>query len=347
MASGLPSATSGPWLCNMAQDLAICPDPKPRRIWRCADTPASFIDTFTRGSLSASPWAVVTPKTCRRPTDSRSASGRAATTLVSSLHWTTLASGRACPCPCCGPGSGRWRRCCQNPRPRSARSSSSPPSSPASRFPDVDRPGQRMGARQQLRPGAGAAGLPVCAPEQRGFGQRVSDQAGWAASAISYLLDWRTLLISTKPRRHAGHQLAAAAGRSPASADARRAIPAAAPRRCGWRRLTPSASRSRAFLRLLLLHYLDLGLPPRECNYVPGIALSLAEMGELAALVNYTSRAPRPMRVNGSSMSVRDPSERAWALHWLQPATAVTAAWRRASTPTGHAMSHDWLRRWL
>ena len=195
-------------------------------------------------------------------------------------------------------------------------------------------------------------GYLVCAPEQRGFGDRVSDQhapKGCRHLAFSYLLEGRTLLgercrdgeQAINWLLHRDDVVPGALGATGNSGG-------------GTTTLWLAAIDERITVAVPSCYFCSfqasiLGVLHCECNYVPGI-LELAEMGELAALL-----APRPMCVIAGE---RDPIFPIAAVH-EQYATAQRA-WALAGAPDRlslavhpgehayhHASSHDCFRRWL
>ena len=216
-------------------------------------------------------------------------------------------------------------------------------------YPDAETARQQLARDGNYAQALARQGYLVCAPEQRGFGQRVSEQAGCRHLAFSYLMEGRTLLGE---RCRDGMQaidwllqrddvLPGVLGATGNSGG-------------GTTTLWLAAIEERITVALPSCYFCSfrasiLGMRHCECNYVPGI-LELAEMGELAALL-----APRPLRVIAGE---RDPifpiagvreqyrtAERAWAL--ADAPERLSLAVHPGEHAYHHASSHDWFRRWL
>lgn len=195
-------------------------------------------------------------------------------------------------------------------------------------------------------------GYLVCAPEQRGFGTRLSDQHTTKSCrhlAFACLLEGRTLLGERcRDGQQAIDWLLARDDVLPG------ALGATGNSGGGTTTLWLAAIEPRITVVVPSCYFCSfkaslIDIVHCECNYVPGI-LALAEMGELAALL-----APRPLCVIAGE---RDPifpiagvreqyrtAERAWALAGAPE--RLSLAVHPGEHAYHHASSHDWFRRWL
>jgi pimeloyl-ACP methyl ester carboxylesterase len=200
------------------------------------------------------------------------------------------------------------------------------------------------------------AGYLVCAVEQRGFGERLTDQYGGDPArplscrhlAFEYLMEGRTLIgqrcwdgmvaLSYLQQRGDVAGGIACTGHSGG----------------GTTSLWLSALDPRISVVIPSCYFCSfkrsiLGMEHCECNYVPGV-LEYAEMGDLAALV-----APRPMRfIAGENDPIFPIAGAREQLETVQAAYRLLGAEDRLSLtvhPGGHAYSHEfsreWLNRWL
>jgi dienelactone hydrolase len=198
------------------------------------------------------------------------------------------------------------------------------------------------------------AGYLVAVVEQRGFGERLTDQVSkdyprsCRHSAFSYMMDGRTLLgercwdgmcaisyLLSRPDVSAGLGCTGQSGG-------------------GTTALWLSAIDPRISVVVVSGYFNSfrgsiLSVEHCECNYIPGI-LELAEMGDIAALV-----APRPFcAINGekdeifpvnAALQQFETVRQAYALH-----NAVDAC-RLAIHPAGHAynnaLAHAWFAQWM
>ena len=219
-------------------------------------------------------------------------------------------------------------------------------------YPDEKTTQEQLALDNNYAQALARQGYLVCAPEQRGFGDRVSDQhapKGCRHLAFSYLLEGRTLLGERcRDGQQAINWLLKRGDVVPG------ALGATGNSGGGTTTLWLAAIDERITVAVPSCYFCSfqasiLGVLHCECNYVPGI-LELAEMGDLAALL-----APRPMRVIAGE---RDPIFPIAAVH-EQYATAQRA-WALAGAPDRlslavhpgehayhHASSHLWFRRWL
>lgn len=200
------------------------------------------------------------------------------------------------------------------------------------------------------------AGYLVCAVEQRGFGERVTDQLQSPGNqrscrhlAYSYMLEGRTLLgercwdgmcaisyVQNRPDVEGG--TLGCTGNSGGGTTA----------------LWLSAIDERITVVVPSCYFCSfkasiLGMEHCECNYVPGI-LELAEMGDLAALM-----APRPMRfISGEQDpifpigAVREQYETVKkAYQLLDAADRLSLTVHSGAHAYNHAFSHEWFGWWL
>lgn len=216
-------------------------------------------------------------------------------------------------------------------------------------YPDAQTAQEQLARDNNYAQALARQGYLVCAPEQRGFGQRVSEQPGCRHLAFSYLLEGRTLAGERcRDGMQAINWLLGRADVVPG------VLGATGNSGGGTTTLWLAAIEPRITVALPSCYFCSfkasiLGTRHCECNYVPGI-LELAEMGELAALL-----APRPTRFIAGA---RDPifpiagareqyrrAERAWALAGAPERVSLTV--HAGAHAYQHSMSHEWLRRWL
>ncbi len=200
------------------------------------------------------------------------------------------------------------------------------------------------------------AGYLVCAVEQRGFGERVTNQLSGGNQgrscrhlAFEYLLQGGTLLgercwdgmvaISyVKQRPDVVPDALGCTGNSGG----------------GTTTLWLSTIEDRITTVVVSCYFCAfkqsiLGMEHCECNYVPGI-LELAEMGDLTALI-----APRPIRIIAGEQDPIFPLPGVkQEFETLKQAYALWDVSERASLTVhpgahayNHAMSHEWFGRWL
>ena|SRR5664279_1538518 len=199
------------------------------------------------------------------------------------------------------------------------------------------------------------AGYLVCAVEQRGFGERISDQYRESYRnacrhiAFDYLLEGRTLigqrcwdgmvaLSYLQNRDDVIQGKIACTGHSGGGTT------------CLWL----SALDERIAVVIPSCYFCSfeasiLGMEHCECNYIPHI-LEYAEMGDLAAMV-----APRPLRfINGETdpsfpiEATREQFEVVKAAYnLLGAADQLSLAVHPGEHAYNHAFSHEWLLQWL
>jgi len=194
------------------------------------------------------------------------------------------------------------------------------------------------------------AGYLVCAVEQRGFGERVSDQQPEGRSAcrhlsFEYLLEGRTMigmrvwdgmvaLSYLQNRTDLVKGAIACTGHSGGGTT------------CLWL----SALDDRINVVIPSCYFSSfkesiLGMEHCECNYVPHI-LEYAEMGDLAALI-----APRPLRfINGEKDPIFPIASTREQLETVKAAYRLLGADHRLSLtvhPGEHAYHHGFSREWL
>jgi dienelactone hydrolase len=223
-------------------------------------------------------------------------------------------------------------------------------------FPDAATAADRLAADNNYAQALAEAGYLVCAVEQRGFGERVTDQLGdrdWGGScrhlAFEYLMQGRTLMgercwdgmvainyLRTRTDIHqdrlgcTGNSGGGSTTLWLALLDER--ITVAVPSCC-----------------FCTFKHSILGMWHCECNYVPQV-LRVMEMGDLAAAI-----APRPLRIIAGELDDIFPIAHAREqFKTVERAYGLLGLGERASLavhPHGHAHSHalsqDWFRRWL
>lgn len=200
------------------------------------------------------------------------------------------------------------------------------------------------------------AGYLVCAVEQRGFGERVSDQTQETFFSIScrhlsfeYLMQGRTLL--GERCRDGMIALSYMLNREDV---VKNRIGCTGHSGGGTTTLWLSALDERVSVAVVSCYFCSfqhsiLGMHHCECNYVPGI-LPFAEMGDLAALI-----APRPFRAIAGEHDPIFPVEAVrQQFKTVQKAYDVLDASDECSLiihPDDHrydfAASKDWFDRWL
>lgn len=200
------------------------------------------------------------------------------------------------------------------------------------------------------------AGYLVCAVEQRGFGERVTEQVSGPQDerscrhlAFEYMLEGRTLLgercwdgmvaISyVKNRPDVVPDVLGCTGNSGG----------------GTTTLWLTAIDERITVSVPSCYFCAfkqsiLGVSHCECNYVPGI-LELGEMGDLGALL-----APRPFRIIAGEKDPIFPiagvkqefevTKRAYEL--LDASEHLSLTVHSGGHAYNHAMSHEWFKQWL
>lgn len=200
------------------------------------------------------------------------------------------------------------------------------------------------------------AGYLVCAVEQRGFGERVTDQRSGPNDyrscrhlAFEYMMQGRTLVgercwdgmvaisyVQNRPDVMAG--VMGCTGNSGGGTTTQ------------WL----SAIDDRITVIVTSCYFCAfkqsiLGVQHCECNYVPGI-LELGEMGDMGALL-----APRPFRVIAGEQDPIFPAagvrqefetvQRAYEL-WDVPEKA-SLTFHPGGHAYNHALSHEWFAKWL
>ncbi len=200
------------------------------------------------------------------------------------------------------------------------------------------------------------AGHLVCAVEQRGFGERISDQftePDWPNTcrhlSFEYLMQGRTML----GERVWDAQLALTYLLSRDDV-APGGVGCTGNSGGGTTTLWLSALDERITVSVPSCYFCSfkhsiLGVRHCECNYVPGI-LELCEMGDLAALV-----APRPFRAIAGEQDPIFPIagvrqqwqtvERAYEL--VGASDRCSLAVHPGEHAYHHALSHEWFGRWL
>ena len=199
------------------------------------------------------------------------------------------------------------------------------------------------------------AGYLVCAVEQRGFGERLTNQriaehsrSSCRHLAFDYLLEGRVLLGE---RSWDGIvALSYLQNRSDVTAS----IGCTGHSGGGTTALWLSALDPRIAVSVVSCYFCSfkasiLGMEHCECNYVPHI-LDYAEMGDLAALI-----APRPLRfINGeidpifplpAAQEQLETVRRAYRLYNAEDYVSLTA--HPGAHAYHHGMAQEWFARWL
>lgn len=219
-------------------------------------------------------------------------------------------------------------------------------------YPDKVTAQEALGRDANFAQALAQAGYLVCAVEQRGFGERVSDQRIPPENentcrhlAFEYLMQGRTLvgercwdgMVAIRYLQNRPDVVPGALGCTGNSGG-------------GTTTLWLSAIEERITTVVVScyfcsFHHSILGMRHCECNYVPRI-LDLAEMGDLGALI-----APRPMRVIAGEQDPIFPAEgvrqqfetlkRAYAL-WDAP-DKVSLSFH----PGGHAYNIAMAKAWF
>ncbi len=216
-------------------------------------------------------------------------------------------------------------------------------------YPDAETERDHLARDVNYAQALARRGYLVCAPEQRGFGERMSGQPGCRHLAFSYLLEGRTLL--GERCRDAMQAINWLLARDDIVAGA---LGATGNSGGGTTTLWLAAIDERVKAAVPSCYFCSfkdsiLGLRHCECNYVPGI-LELAEMAELALLV-----APRPLRFIAGELDPIFPIagvraqyrrvEKYWTL--AGAAEGLSLAVHPGAHAYHHAFSHEWFDRWL
>ncbi len=226
-------------------------------------------------------------------------------------------------------------------------------------FPDERSAQESLAIDDNYAQALAQAGYLVCAVEQRGFGERMSDQvmvnmdSGYANTcrhlSFDYLMQGRTMvgervwdgMVALTYIRSRADVVPGVMGCTGHSGGGTTAL---------W--LSAIDDRVTVVVPsgyLCSFKHSILGMRHCECNYVPRI-LEYAEMGDLAALI-----APRPFRAIAGEHDPIFPIE---GVHQqfatVQRAYAVFGAADRCSLTVhpgehayNHAMSHEWFEVWL
>lgn len=223
-------------------------------------------------------------------------------------------------------------------------------------YPDAETAREQLAVDNNYAQTLAQAGYLVCAIEQRGFGERkTQDTSGGPFPrscrhlSFEYMLQGRTLIGERcwdgicainylKTRSDVVQDVLGCTGHSGggctvlwlSAIDPRITVSVPASYFCSFKASILSQSHC-------------------ECNYVPGI-LALAEMGDLAALI-----APRPFRaINGendpifpvqAAASQFETVKRAYALH--DALDACSLAIHPGAHAYHHQLSQDWFSKWL
>lgn len=223
-------------------------------------------------------------------------------------------------------------------------------------YPNDDVKQERLGVDGNYAQALAQAGYMVCAVEQRGFGERVTDQLSGPSQgrscrhlAFDYLLEGRTLvgercrdgMVAISYVQNRPDVVPGALGCTGNSGGGTTAL---------WLSvIEPRITVSVPSCYFCSFKQSILGMEHCECNYVPGI-LELGEMGDLAALI-----APRPMRVIAGERDPIFPIEgvrqqfetlkRAYKLWDAEDRVSLTV--HPGGHGYNHAMSHEWFGQWL
>ncbi len=223
-------------------------------------------------------------------------------------------------------------------------------------YPDPETAAEKKAVDNNYAQALAQAGYLVCAVEQRGFGERISDQIkepGFPTScrhlSFEYLMQGRTMigercwdgmcaLTYLQSRDDVVPGIMGCTGNSGG----------------GTTTLWLSAIDDRITVSVPSCYFCSfkhsiLGVYHCECNYVPGI-LQWAEMGDLAALI-----APRPLRVIAGEhdpifpvAGVREQFktvEEAYLVH--NASERVSLAIHPGEHAYNHRLSHEWFDKWL
>jgi dienelactone hydrolase len=219
-------------------------------------------------------------------------------------------------------------------------------------YPDEQTAQERLSLDGNYAQALAQAGYLVCAVEQRGFGERITDQGDGRSCrhlSFEYLLEGRTLLGE---RCWDGMvAISYILGRDDVIPGA---LAGTGNSGGGTTTLWLSVIDERITVVIpasYLCSFKDsiLSMNHCECNYVPGI-LELVEMGDLAAAI-----APRPFRaIHGQNDTIYPVEATRAQFATVQRAYALWGVPERASLTVhpgphayNHAMSHEWLARWL
>ena len=220
-------------------------------------------------------------------------------------------------------------------------------------FPDEATAKERLALDGNYAQALAQAGYLVCAVEQRGFGERQSNPLTEGRScrqlAFEYLMQDRCLvgercwdgLCAINYLQSRSDIIPGVLGCTGNSGG-------------GTTALWLSAIEERITVSVPSCYFCSfkesiLAMRHCECNYVPKI-LSLAEMGDLAALI-----APRPIRIIAGERDNIFPIagvkaeyktlERAYALHKADNKCSLTV--HPGPHAYNHHMSHEWFGKWL
>jgi dienelactone hydrolase len=223
-------------------------------------------------------------------------------------------------------------------------------------YPDPATAADRLAAHNNYAQALAEAGYFVCAIEQRGFGERISDQLGdqqWGGScrhlSFEYMMNGRTLMGERcwdgmvainylRTRTDVRQDRLGCTGNSGGGTTTM------------WLALLDERI-SVATPSCFFCTFRDsiLGMWHCECNYVPN-TLRFADMGDLMAAM-----APRPLRIIAGELDPIYPVtparqqfatvERAYAL--LGAANRCSLAVHPGGHAHDHALSQSWLNQWL
>jgi len=223
-------------------------------------------------------------------------------------------------------------------------------------YPDEQTAQEKRALDNNYAQALAEAGYLVCTVEQRGFGERVSDQMTEPANenacrhlAFEYMMQGRNLLgeriwdgmVAISYMRNREDVVPDVVGCTGNSGG-------------GTTTIWLSALDDRVTVCVPACYFCSfkasiLGMRHCECNYVPG-SLALGEMGDLTALI-----APRPFRAIAGEHDPIYPVEaareqfetvkRAYALHGAEDRCSLAV--HPGEHAYNHAMSHEWFGQWL
>lgn len=223
-------------------------------------------------------------------------------------------------------------------------------------YPDEATADEKKAVDNNYAQALAEAGYLVCAVEQRGFGERISNQikepdfpTSCRHLSFEYLMQGRTMIgercwdgmcavTYLQSRKDVTPGIIGCTGNSGG----------------GTTTLWLSAIDERITVAVPACYFCSfkhsiLGVYHCECNYVPGI-LQWAEMGDLAALI-----APRPLRVIAGEHDplfpvegVREQFETVKAAYaWHNALERCSLAIHPGGHAYNHQLSHEWFDKWL
>ena len=223
-------------------------------------------------------------------------------------------------------------------------------------YPDEETKQEALGRNANYAQALAQAGFLVCAVEQRGFGERLTEGTyggpfprSCRHLSFEYMMQGRSLV-----GERCWDGMCAISYVLNRDDVAKGSLGCTGNSGGGTTALWLSAVDERITVSVPSCYFCSfkksiLGMQHCECNYVPGI-LKWAEMGDLAALI-----APRKLRVIAGEKDtifpidgVREQFEtvkRAYALHGADDACSLSV--HPKGHAYNHAMSHEWFKRWM